>query len=268
MTARIPCKKPAFFIAALLCLPLARVPADTVTYFGDFEDIFGSTGAIYDSSVAYDPGSFIGLASEKVIGIPKFAPGMGTLTGIEIFVDPGEAILYMVSGDMTITEVDGTVPEGYSASIGLVAEAQLNYFGTGSAADFTVFGDIIPLEGSDAGAMGTGETTTPIVMIPPADATLTGSASVIGDVDLDDFVGAGMVDSLFVDLLIQDTADFALMNSTATAKIDWDLFDGDSGADDPVIGVTYTFTAIPEPTSGVALLAVACGLCLRRRRSS
>ncbi len=247
---------------AIFLFQIANSAADEITFFGDFEDDFGGVPVIYDSDIPYEPDSFIGLMHEKVVGISKFDPSLGTLTDVVIFTE--EAIAYSVSGGMTISEVDDSLPD-YFASIGLVAEIQLSYDGVIPSAVFTEF---IPLEGADLGDMGSGSIDTPIFSVPPADGALTGSASVFDSIELADFVGTGFVDSLFVDLIIQDTAAFSLDNATATASLEYDVFDGDSGADDPVIGVTYIFdsVSIPEPGNALILCSLLPMLLVRKRK--
>lgn len=246
----------AFFIA----LPSS---ADEITFFGDFEDKFGAVPVTYESDVPYDPGVLIPLASELVVGIPKFDPSLGTLTDIEIFVEPSSAILYSLGGGMEVFEVDDSLPD-YFASIELFGEVSLNYV---SGTEFLpVLSEVIPLIGSGTGDKGTGSFSTPVTT--PADGSLTGSLSVLGSVDLADFVGPGVVDKLFVEMFIEDTADFMVDNATASAGLAFDVFDSDSGADDAVIGVTYTFTPVPEPSTllGIGGLAVCCWT--RRRRNA
>ena len=153
----------------------------------------------------------------------------------------------------------------YGGSVGLMAELSVNYESGFSSTP--IFGEPIPLEGTDVAPAGSTEFSTPVSPVG-VDGMLTGSSSVFGIVDMADFVGPGLVDSLYVDLLIQDSADFMLSNATATAGLSFDVFDSDSGIDDAVIGVTYTYapSAIPEPTALVSLAMLGCVVCLRRPR--
>lgn len=255
--------------AVHLILPARTATAETVTFFGDFADGFGSVPIAYSSDTPYDPGSIVPVFHEGVTSIPKFDPALGTLTDITVFISPtgSSPIFYSLGGSMTVTKSSLSIPD-YGGSVSLMAELMVNYeAGPGT---FAVLGESIALEGAGAGPTGSTEFTTSVAPAG-ADGMLTGSASVFGAVDLADFVGPGLVDSLYVDLIIQDTADFALDNATATAGLGFDVFDADSGIDDDVIGVTYTYTitAIPEPSvigSLAMLAAVTTGFTRRRRK--
>lgn len=253
------------FTMAILCLTIIpATSADEVTFYGDFEDGFATPAITYDSATPYDPGAFVPIYHEMVVGIPKFAPTLGTLTGIEVFIEtPGfdGPVFYTLAGGMTVTEVDPLDPMGYGGDISFVSELMLSY-GEGPAIT-PLFADAVLMSGGDSASMGTGSLMTAITS--DGDGVLTGSASVFGSVDLADFVGSGFVDSLFIDLFVEDTADFMLDNATATATFGFDIFDGDSGTDDAVIGVTYTFTAVPEPGSA-GFVAITLGAMFFRRR--
>ncbi|MEM9646711.1 MAG: PEP-CTERM sorting domain-containing protein [Planctomycetota bacterium] len=164
---------------------------------------------------------------------------------------------------MTLTKTDTGLSE-YSGSTALLAELALSYKeGPEMSVVFSepieLGGDAIPPAGSISFSTGVGPVT--------GDGMLTGSSSIFGIADMSDFIGPGLVDSLYIDLLIEDSADFALDNASATASLGFDVFDSDSGLDDAVIGVTYTFTPTsgPEPTS-FAMLSLGCGWFLRRRQ--
>ena len=60
-------------------------------------------------------------------------------------------------------------------------------------------------------------------------------------------------------IFLESTASFSLVNAEAMADTAYDVFDGNVGAVKPVIGVTYTYTSVPEPTS---LLLVVSALAL------
>ena len=254
-------------LAVAFCVAIATSNysrADTITFFGDFADGFGPVPIAYSSSIPYEPGIFAPVFHEMVAGIPKFDPSLGTLTDITVFVDASSPIFYTLGGGMTVTEVDDSLPD-YSASIMLFGDIMLNYESTSLAS--MILSEVIPLEGMGIGAAGTGGFTTPVGT--PADGSLIGAASVFGSVDLADFVGPGLVDTLFIDLIVEDTADFMVDNSTATASLAFDVFDSDSGVDDAVIGVTYTFTPIPEPnTAGLFVCAASLFTLARRRRKT
>lgn len=234
--------------------------ADEVTFFGDFEDGFGTVDAAYSSDVPYDPGVGILAFSEMVVGIPKFDESLGVLTDIIVFVDETSPIFYTLGGGMEVTELDASAP-GYSASMSLFGDVLLNYMGESTMTP--VLGDPLPLSGGDAGEPGTGSFTTGVTM--GADGMLTGESSIFGTAALADFVGTGDVESLFVEMFVEATAEFIVDNATATAGLGFDVFDSDSGADDAVIGVTYVYS-VPEPGSSMILIGVSA-LFFRRRRS-
>ncbi len=238
------------------------MPFDIVTFFGDFDDGFGGVPIAYESGIPYSPGMLVPIFHEAVLSLPKFDPSLGTLTDITVFVDAGSPIFYTLGGTMEVTEVDGSLAE-FGAMVGLEGDVSLNYMGS-SLSDI-IAAESIGLGGADVGTMGMGSFSTPVAMA--ADGSLTGTKSIFGSVDLADFVGTGMVDSLFVDLVIEDTADFTTANSTATAALSFDVFDSDSGADDPVIGITYTYS-VPEPSSAVSWIlgAIICSIGRGKRR--
>lgn len=251
-----------FLCLPLLALLVSTARADEITFYGDFEDGFGSVAGTYESGVPYVPGSVTHSFHEMVVGLSKFDPSLGVLTDIEVFVEGSSPIFYTLGGGMEVTELDDLLPE-YSASMSLFGEVSLNYEGASLAS--TLFGDAIPLSAAGVGAPGTGSFTTPVSS--SADGMLTGDASIFGAVDLSDFVGPGAVDTLFVDMFVEDTADFSVDNATAMAGLAFDVFDSDSGADDAVIGITYTFTAaVPEPGSASLLVLGFMGLAATRRR--
>jgi hypothetical protein len=241
----------------------ASLFSDEVTFFGDFEDGFGSVAGMYDSDVPYDPGLLAHPFHEKILGLSKFDPSLGILTDITIFVDAGSPIFYSLGGGMEVLEIDDSLPD-YSASVSLFGEVLINYEGMSAAT--TVMGEVIPLFGAGTDSAGTGMFSTGIGT--SADGSLTGAESVFGAVDFSDFVGLGPVDTLWVDMFVQETADFDVDNATATAGIGFDVFDSDSGADDAVIGITYTFTPVPEPgTTGLFFFALAVIATIRSRAS-
>ena len=243
--------------------PLAK--ADVYVDFGDFTDVFGPVGVAYSSSIPFDPGAIVTPFHEAVVGLEKFDPSLGTLTDVTIFVGPAEPIKYTLGGAMTVFETDPLITTGYGASVDIMGGIELNYAG---ATPSTILGDMIHLSGTGAGAAGSGSFTTGVGFPGAHPGTLTGSTSVFSSVDLADFIGAGeFVDKLFVDLTVQSTGDFKTTNASAAAALDFDVFAGFSNPPgSPVIGVSYTFTAVPEPSSLALLSLGALSLTFRRRR--
>ena len=198
---------------------------------------------------------FIDLIFDSVVvGIPKFDPSLGTLTDITVFVDDPDAIFYTIMGGISAEESDPGLPD-FTAEVTLLGDVGVNYETITTVHSILV--DDIELSGFCGGMAGEGSCGD--ALLSTGDGVLEGSESIFTIVDLVDFVGPGDVDSLFVQLFLESTATFDLTNATATATVDYDVFDGDSGVDDPVIGVTYTYTPVPEPTS---VLLVASALAM------
>ncbi len=243
-----------------------RVVAAEVTFFGDFEDDFGV--ASYDSLDPPMPGSFGLEFTGTVLGIPKFDPSLGTLTDITVFIDPG-TLFYTLGGSLDAVAL---MPDFTFADVIIAGDVGV-YYEDPSFAFLDVIVDFFDISGTCDGMPGDGGCGAPLDFLSDdgemgggAPAEVDGSTSIIASVDPADFVGPGDVDSLFVLLFLETTGTFDLENADATASVDWDVFDGDSGADDPVIGVTYTFTPIPEPTTlllAVSALALLGGLSRR-----
>lgn len=259
-----PLRSVLIVVLLVLCVCPNLASADTVTHYGDFGDTFGAIPIPYSSETTYVPGDFVPLMHEGVASIPKFDASLGTLTDITVFVDPmpTSPIFYTIGGTVTMTKDDAGLPD-YGASLGLLAEIAITY---GDDATI-VLGDEIELAGGDMPPMGSLMFTSEVVPTD-SDGMFVGSTSIIETVDLADFVGPGIVDALFVDFMIEETADFAVENATATASLGFDVFDSDSGLDDAVIGVTYTFTpvAVPEPSSIGCLTLLCLAAACRRRR--
>lgn len=247
--------------ATLLSLS-AGAAADEVTYFGDFEDAFGGVGG-YSSEDPPVPGSFFLEVNEGVVGIPKFDPSLGTLTDITVFVDDSAPIFYTLGGDVSADELDDGVPDGFGAMVSLETDVGLYYEATGGSGFESVVADVVELSGLCTG--GAGDSGCIDELFAFADGELVGGASLFSTALLTDFVGLGDVASLYVQLYVPVTADFEVENATGFADLSYDISDLDSGADDEVIGVTYTYTPVPEPATLTFLLPAAA--CLRSRRA-
>jgi hypothetical protein len=250
-------------LSALISFPVNnRLAAAEITFFGDFEDGFGPA-VFYDSEFPYEPGSFDLVFSELVVGISKFDPSLGTLTDITIFIDTTDPISYSFDGGISAAELDDGL-DGFSADMLSFGDVGVNYESPDFALhpiivdDFEVLGFCSGFPGE--GFCGEAIDTT-------GDGEVDGSESVMGLVDPADFVGLGDVDSLFVQLFLEGTALFDLTNSTAVGEVFYDVFDGDSGADDAIVGVTYTFTPIPEPSSVLLTASMLALLGGMRRRT-
>lgn len=249
-------------LTTMLLLPvgLSSSMAATITTFGDFADTFGSVGVTYSTGTPYDPGVLAIPFHGSIEGIEKFDPSLGVLTDITVFVEPGDPIKYTIGGGMTVTESVPAATPDYGATISLMGSVELNYDGAMPA---TIFGEGFMLSGGDVGAAGSGSFMTPITS--SGTGILEGSASVLGIVDPLDFVGTGFVDTLYVDLIVQGTAEFTSVNATAEGDLGFDVFAGTFIDGESIVGVTYTYTAVPEPST-MAFLGLGSGWFIARRR--
>jgi len=257
----------AALLAVVTLVACQQVTAAEVTFFGDFEDGFGP-GPTYTSFDVPEPGSFFLAFDEPILGIPKFDPSLGTLTDITVFVEDTDPIMYDVAGDIMATEIDPLDSGGFDAGVDVSGgDVGINYEDPSGLTLSPVITDSIDLMGSCGDTPGSGDCGESLFSSAEADGVLEGSSSIFGTVDLADFVGPGDVDSLFVQIFLPTTAMFTTMNADAVVDFDLDVFAGFSVIGEDIVGVTYTFTPIPEPTSLLlAAPALALLVAMRRRK--
>jgi|GEM_PF-4696433 len=240
-----------------------RLAADEVTFFGDFADGFGSA-ATYSTFDSPDSG-FVLAFDEPIVGIPKFDPSLGTLTDITVFVEDTDPITYDIGGGLSVAEIDPMEPGGFFGDVFISADVGINYEDPSGTSLTPVITDFLDLAGVCSGGPGEGGCGDGV--FHGEDGILEGSESVFGFVDPADFIGPGSVDSLFVQLFVPTTAMFTTSNADADADVGFDIFAGISAPPvDSIVGVTYTFTPVPEPTSLLLAVPALALLGGRRRR--
>jgi hypothetical protein len=262
--------KSRLLIASLIALAALsagnRAVADEITYFGDFEDVSGS-GPSYSSSDTPEPDSSLFLFVESIVGIPKFDPALGSLTDITVFVEDTAPITYDISGDLTATNIGPADPGGFGFIVDVRFDGDIGiHYEDPSGATLTpVFLDDLVFISSCAGSSETSSCSADADHFE--DGILEGSESVFGFVDPVDFVGPGDVDSLFLIAFLSATAEFpTLINAEAEVTTSFDV-SGSPVVGVSIVGVTYTFDPIPEPTTLFLVaqaLAVLAGVRKRR----
>lgn len=247
----------------ILSLTSTLAKADSVTYYGDFFDDFGP-GPSYSSDDAFS-GSFIAPFFEEVVGIPKFDPSLGTLTDIIVEIEE-ETLFYYVDGGVIGTELDDSEP-GFSVEFYAPGDIGL-WYETPDSLSSVIF-ETFELSGICGGGPGDGECEDGIFMFSASDGVLSGSASILSEVVLSDFVGAGDVETLILALFLADTGDFFVENAEGSAEVFWDVYAGvSSSPEDEVVSVTYVFTPVPLPAAAWFFGVSLVGLMTMKRRKN
>lgn len=236
---------------------VASAQADEITYFGDFFDFF--SGHTSDSSEPITSDGF--FDSALIEGIAKFDPSLGTLTDIEVTIDPTKPIMAFIEGLVTV-EQD---MEAFEFFGGADTFGDYGVYYETSSSLHSVFVELYdvatdcgggPMDGGcDGGASSSGV------------SELSGTTSIFDIADLADFVGVGeTVDTLFVGIFGELVASFGGDNvSFITFELFYDLFAEGSGIDDEVVAVTYTYSPIPLPAPFLLLAPALVLLSVSRR---
>ena len=242
--------KKAIALWGLLTLLPGLSTAAVVIDTGGFPN--GLTSAIYSSSDTPTP--FFFTLGGMVIGIDKFDPALGILIDMIIDVSPAEPITGVMAGDLSATQIDEM--KSFDVFADASAEFGVFYEHPGNSlipTSLTTTLSIFPGCGGGVGEGGCGDFGDDTI-------DLFGMASIIGIVDPADFIGAGLVDSLFVHMFYPETAGWVTDNADGEMTIDYDLFGMALGN---VIAVNYVYTPIPVPLALwllVAPLAILRGL--------
>lgn len=245
----------AFLLLLVLGLGPVAAAAESMTFFGDFDAI--SDGNSYTSDDPFDPNSFF-LFDSSVVGIPKFDPTLGTLTDIIVSINGNNPILIDVFADLDAEQADEMFE--FFADAYVEADAGL-YYETPDPSIITLISEDASLGASCGGGMFEGGCFDSVGY----PSSVAGTVSILDDVDLADFVGAGDVEKLLIGLFLGVSAEFLTDNVTlATFDTFFDIYT-DGAPEQPVIELTYVYTPIPIPAAWL-LLAPALLMLTRRPR--
>ena len=255
-----------FHLTALALIFYAvAAPADSMTYYGDFEDFFDSS--FYLFSDPSEPGSSF-LLDEAIVGIPKFDASLGTLTDIILTVEES-TIMLGLDGSFEATQLDDSMEFGGFASIfGEIGVFYIKETPTITTLE-TFLQDTFFLDGSCGGGPGDGGCSEPAFAGTfSGDDSIVGEVSIFGDVLLDDFVGPGEVE-LSVGLLAPISAEFDLFENVdlATLEFSFDVFDGATGVDGDTVGITYVYSPVPVPAAWLMFLPAAWVVIKKKRKA-
>ncbi len=225
--------------------------ADVITEYGFFNDI--SDGEWYSSPGDLPMGFY--FAEEAITGIGKFNPALGTLNSVTLYAEfegymEGTVLADDVIDDALSHSVDfdadtvpffiGYEPGGGGSTWSLVNET---YSAVGSC-----FGD--PFDGPCYDTFGDGDVTTGSDVV-----------SSLGGYLESDFVGVGDVAFLSAIVALPSDGLFVLDNVAsgwAEILVDMNFID---------LTVEYDYTPIPEPSSGLLVMAGLLGVAVVRRRA-
>lgn len=239
----------AFIASFFLFAATAR--ADEISYSGFFTD-FSASDSFFDSG----GGGFF-LEQTPIEGIEKFDSSLGTLTGITIHAEfDFEMYIEIYTDEQDVIDPNLSHSAEFEADF---LQMFIGYSPTGSTSTF-----VLPEYTSDVFVHGEGEPFDSgygeDVVIEFVDET--SDVLSLSGVILSDWVGAGSVDTIGAYIAIPAGGTMTLDNvEFAAVDLYADMYHSD-------LTVTYQFTAVPEPASGILLstCVLMVGLTRRRRR--
>lgn len=238
----------SFFLSAATS---TNTRADEISYSGFFSD-FSASDSFFDSG----GGGFF-LEQTPIEGIEKFDSSLGTLTGISLHAEfDFEMFIEIYTDEQDVIDPNLSHSAEFEADF---LQVFIGYSPTGSTSTFVLpefTSDVFVHGDGDPFDSGYGDNFVSEIVDETSDVlSLSG-------VSLSDWVGTGAVDTIGAYIAMPAGGTMTLDNvEFAAVDLYADMYHSD-------LTVTYQFTAIPEPASGILLssFVLIAGLTRRRRR--